>query len=376
MSVTVPTSDEHGELAKRVTQLEMRVTQLETAPVPPVEPPVEPPSNGYTVSGPIVATTGQHIRKVRIAGCPSHAITVRNVSDVTIEDVQLEDTGGHGVYLSNAHRVKIVNSFIRPNRTKTTLDSQNAICVRDGCTELLVQGNILKDFESGVHVMGGHSVTIRGNYGEYPKGPFPRGQHVQCYPVNQHGPSGRGPLIEDNYFVSEQGTEPINDKVGVEDAINIGAQSSYARILRNYVIGGRAMSGCGIILEGGCDNGLIQGNVLIRTSQVGVNVVNSAYAIVEGNKALDTNLSAEDPNLGNLGLGAWYHSGDTGCHDNVYRQNIVSNKLASGSYNDIWLKGGCGTQTDNVKGTTARAQLTPEAEKLPPPPIPPKPWTG
>jgi hypothetical protein len=35
---------------------------------------------------------------------------------------------------------------------------------------------------------------------------------------------------------------------------------------------------------------------------------------------------------------------------------------------------GCGTQTDNTKGDTARALFTPEAEK-PPPPIPPKRWT-
>jgi hypothetical protein len=274
--------------------------------------------------------------------------------------------------------VKIVNSLIRPKRTKTTLDTQHAICVRDGCTDLLVHGNILKDFESGVHVTGGHTVRIIGNYGEYPKGPFPRGQHVQCYPVNKNGPNGQGAVIEANYFVSEQGSEPINDKKGVEDAINIGSQSAYARIVGNYVIGGRAMSGCGIILEGGCDHGLIQGNTLIRTSQVGVNVVNSAYAVVEANKALDTNLSHDDPNLGNLGLGVWYHTGDTGAHDNVFRDNIVSNKLANGNYNDIWIKGGSasGTQTNNTKGDAARALLTPEAEKLPPPPIPPQPWTA
>lgn len=36
---------------------------------------------------------------------------------------------------------------------------------------------------------------------------------------------------------------------------------------------------------------------------------------------------------------------------------------------------GVRTQTDNTKGDTARALLTPETEKLPPPPIPPKRWT-
>ena len=369
MAVNVPTSDEHIALAARVTQLEMRVTQLESVPV-------EPPMPDYVVSGPITATAGQHIKRVRITGCAGTAITIRNVSDVMIEDVQIDDTGGHGVLIDNCHDIMIVNSFIRTRRTKTTLDTQLGICIRNNSYDILIQGNVFKECESSVHATGGKRIVMRGNYSEYPAGPFPRGQHIQVYPCNPNGPDGDGVVIEDNYFVAESGSEPINDRVGVEDAINIGKTSAYAKVYRNYIIGGRAESGCGILFEGNSDHGHVKDNIMIRTSQVGCNIVESAYAIVENNKALDTNLSAEpnSENLGNLGLGGWYHTGDTGCHDNVFRNNIVSNKLASGKYNDIWLKGGCGTQTDNTKGDAARALLTPENEKMPPPPIPPKPW--
>jgi hypothetical protein len=93
---------------------------------------------------------------------------------------------------------------------------------------------------------------------------------------------------------------------------------------------------------------------------------------VEHNQILDPNLPP--PATGNIGLGAFYKTGQTGCHSNLYRNNVVSNRLPSGAYNDIWLKSGCGTQVDNLKGDAARARLTPEAEKLPMPSPRTVPW--
>jgi hypothetical protein len=240
----------------------------------------------------------------------------------------------------------------------------------------------LQNFESGVHVVGGKRVTVRGNYGENPKGGFPRGQHVQMYPCNRDGVAADGCIVEGNYFVNNEGPEiKIDDNLGVEDSINIGSRSMYAKIINNYVVGGRAYSGCGAIFEGGTDHGLISGNVLIRTSGCGINLAAVAYATVENNKVLDPNLNPFDTISGsaaapgNIGIGAWYHPGDTRCHSNVVQNNTVSNLLPNGTYNDIWLKSGCGTQTNNTKGSAARALLVPEATFLPPPAIPPIPWT-
>jgi hypothetical protein len=61
------------------------------------------------------------------------------------------------------------------------------------------------------------------------------------------------------------------------------------------------------------------------------------------------------------------------------RGNTVATKLTTGSYNDIWMKSGCGTQTNNAKGSTAEGQLTPKEQKLPPPSargVAPKPWVA
>ena len=86
-----------------------------------------------------------------------------------------------------------------------------------------------------------------------------------------------------------------------------------------------------------------------------------------------------DPGSAQLGIGNWYHSGDTGGHDNLVEGNTVANKLTTGSYNDIGMKSGCGTQTNNTKGSTAEGQLTPKEQKLPPPSargVAPKPWVA
>jgi hypothetical protein len=50
-----------------------------------------------------------------------------------------------------------------------------------------------------------------------------------------------------------------------------------------------------------------------------------------------------------------------------------------GGQSDIWLKSGCGTHTNNTKGSTAEDQLTPKEQKLPPPSargVAPKPWVA
>jgi parallel beta-helix repeat protein len=345
-------------------------------------PSAPPAPSGYTPSGPLVATTGQTITGIRITGAGTTCIKMQDVSNVIINNVQLENCGGHGVSIINSTNIKVVNSLIAPGRTSTTLDSQNAVHVRDS-VDVLVQGNILKEFESGVHVVGGKRVTVKGNYGESPKGPFPRGQFVQMYPCNRDGIQADGCIVEGNYFFADEpASVKIDDRLGVEDAINVGSRSMWAKIINNYVKGGRAMSGCGAIFEGGVDRGLISGNVIIRTSGCGINVVAAAWNTVENNKVLDPNLNPYDTISGspaapgNIGIGGWYHPGDTRCHDNVVQNNIVSNLLPNGTYNDIWGKSGCfSVNTGNTKGSAARALLVPEATFLPPPAIPPIPWT-
>jgi hypothetical protein len=360
----VPTLEEFKALEERVKALEQAIPPTPTPP-------------DYVSSGAITATNGQVIKRVRITGVTGGCITVNGVADVHIEDVILDGCGGHGVKVTNAQRIKIVNSQITPRRTKTTLETEHGVFIVSS-TDVLIQGNVLRDFESGVEVAQSttsHSIRVVGNYSENPKGPFPRGQHVQFYPCNKAGPIEKRCEVTDNYFYAEEADH--SGGAGQEDAINTGSQSKHVYYARNYVEGGGAASGCGLLVEGaGTDYALLEDNVLISTAGCGVNIANSAFAIVRRNKLLgpfETTNSAS----AQLGIGNWFKTGDTGCHDNEVYENTVANKLSTGSYNDIWLKGGCGVQTNNIKGANAETVLTPRETKLPPPSprgTAPKPW--
>jgi Right handed beta helix region len=327
-----------------------------------------PPAQvSYVPSGPITATAGQTIRRVRITGASSGCIKVNNVVDVHIEDVILEGCGGHGVKLTNARRVNIVNSRITPKRTRSTLDTEHGVMIV-GSTDVLVQGNVLREFESGVEVSQStlsHSVSVIGNYMESPRGPYPRGQHVQFYPCNRDGQLSQRCEVTDNYFWTSEADHDGGS--GQEDAVNAGSRSRHVYYARNYIVGGGAVSGCGLIVEGaGSDYALMEDNVLISTAGCGINIATAAYAIIRRNKLLGpfyTTISGS----GNLGIGNWYSSGSSGCHDNQVYENTVANRLPTGAYNDIWLKSGCGFQSNNIKGSTAMALLTPKETKLPPP---------
>jgi hypothetical protein len=73
------------------------------------------------------------------------------------------------------------------------------------------------------------------------------------------------------------------------------------------------------------------------------------------------------------------------CSNITVRNNVISNlltfqsgNLPPGSYWDYWNPGNCSnvTFTGNILGAAARDLLTPLDVKLPPPPIPPVPYTG
>ena len=315
---------------------------------------------------------------MKIAGVSGGCIIIDGVDNVTVEDVVLDGCGGHGVRIKNGTGHKIVNSQITPKRTRQDLETEHGVYITSA-TNVLVQGNVFRDFESGVEVAqsdSSHTIRVVGNYAEKPKGPFPRGQYVQMYPCNKNGPIEKRCEVTDNYFWTDEADH--HHGAGMEDAVNAGSGSKHIYYARNYIEGGGGSSGCGLIVEGqGTDYAIMEDNILIATAGCGINVATAAYAHIRRNKLLGP-FETVASDSAQLGIGNWYHSGDTGCHDNQVYENVVANKISTGSYNDIWLKSGCGTQTNNTKGSTAEGQLTPKETKLPPPSakgVAPKPWT-
>jgi nitrous oxidase accessory protein NosD len=240
-------------------------------------------------------------------------------------------------------------------------------------SNVLVQGNRFERNETSVYgYETGHSVRVIGNYSLNPLGPFPRGQHVQIWTCNRGGPLERGCVVSSNYGRLDPERGSSLGATNTEDMISIG-KSSYALVEDNYVIGGDSASGCGLIVEGPASYTTFRNNVVIRTAQCGIGVSNSDHTLVESNRVLDTNLVSLGLTSGNVGIYVWRKSDSTDhCYNNTVQRNIVSNRFPDGTYNDIYLSTRC-TNTvklDNITGSSARTLLTPEAEKLPPPPVP------
>lgn len=361
----VPTLDAFNALAARVTALE--------AGTP--EPPIPPDPGDYTnVVGPIEASQGETLRKLRITSPSGHGIIA--AAGVRIEDCLIGPVYGHGIVIDGKADVRVLRSIIATGRTKTGTDQSHGIYMRNRARDVLIEACSFAENES--HIVGQtvYAITVRGNYGRNPLGPNPRGQHCQFYPCNKDGPESDGLLLDGNFFEIAPELEESNprDNKGVEDSVNIGGGSKYARAFNNYIVGGSCGSGCGIIFEGRSDHGHARGNTCIRTSQCGISITGSAYCLVEENKVLDPNLTALGWTEGNTGIVAWYQSSTSPpeyTHDNRIERNIVSNRWTNGEYSDIWVKSGCGSKADNTTGDAARALLTPEAEKLPRPSIPP-----
>lgn len=323
-----------------------------------------------TVSPPITATAGQIIRGVKITSTSGPCITVNNVADVWIDNVELGPCAGNGVKItgSGATGIRVTNSVIHTERTG---DSGVGVWIQDA-SDVLVQGNQLLYNGSGVYAINASSIRVIGNYGLNPRGPFPRGQHVQFNNV-------QGGEITDNF--GEAKTTGVLFQPDIEDTLNI-YKSSDILVARNYMLGpapgqNPGATGCGVIIgDSGGDRNIVEDNTLIKTGQCGVGVAGGKDSIVRRNKILDPNFSGGS---GNVGIYVANYSSPLACSGHTVAENIVSNKLPSGAYNDIWFSSSssCGTvnQTPaNIKGDAARVLLTPEADKLPRPAIPPKPY--
>jgi hypothetical protein len=318
----------------------------------------------------IVAAAGQVVSGVRITSATGPCITVADVPDVVIHDVELGPCGGPGVRISGrrATRIRVTNSVIHTERSgRAGLDTGAGVYVGDGASTVLVQGNVIERSETNVFAIRARGVRVIGNYLRNPLGPFPRGTQVQFGWVT-------GGEVSDNFgeVVPERATAGEHQ---LEDHINMYA-SRDIRIEGNYLRGGRSRSGCGITLgDGGRDgsgaNWTARRNTLVRTGNCGIGIGGGTNAVVDGNRVLDPSLPGGQ---GNVGIYIWDVYGVGGCAGHTVTNNVVSNRRPEGVYADIYDARTCGpvTMGGNVTGDAARKLLTPEALQLPAPAIPPK----
>ncbi|WP_428418228.1 hypothetical protein [Methylibium sp.] len=294
-------------------------------PPPVTPPPTTPPSTvggvplresfaGYPVVGPITATAGQVIERVRITTASGPCVIVA-APNVTIRDALIGPCG--------------------PGEAGKGIDG------RSGLSSLVVQRTYFEDVSSALYVNGGqHPITFDRNVCTKIRGPMPRGQCVQFNNVKGSASS----KITCN--VADVQGQP-NAFRNVEDWFNFYStgqvEVAYNRIRGGGYQGynGNNPSGTAILFgdaQGG--TGLwAHDNVIVNVTNVGIGVAGSVGARVENNRIYMNGPASG--NYTNIGIYvATYSQG--ACSGHRVAGNRAWVRKNDGSPNHYWTSGSCG----------------------------------
>jgi len=230
-------------------------------------------------------------------------------------------------------------------------------------SDITIQGNVIAFSESNVEAQSGSNhINVIGNFLLNPRGPFPRGQNFQaCQATNL--------LVQDNYALSSVDTQKYPYSEVQEDSINFWRSDDFIAE-GNYVTGGHSGSGCGVIADDSADRGQIRNNILVDTGQCGISIADGNNQVVDGNMVLNrTPVNGG----GNTAIMVWKQYSQ--CGPVTVSNNIAYEIKPDGSLSGYWNGGGCEpvTESNNVWDQAAYNALTPVAQKIPPPLIPPQP---
>lgn len=238
--------DEHRALEERVAALEEAQPVEPPIEPPPIDPPDRVPTAPYTRNG----DSGFVIERQQITrDTPGVALMLLNCHDFEVRDIA---TYGGGVLLSNCWNFKLDG-----NLHEQTLDGNpgwddNELGVRMvNCRVGQVSGSVMAYFDSLIHVRNCDAITLDGNFTYNPRGPMPRGQHIQAWYLNGRN---RGIDIFNHYSLTDF-TNPGPWEPFQEDAISIGQTDGGT--IRNTLSemiqlpsGSGSRSGSGLMFEG------------------------------------------------------------------------------------------------------------------------------
>lgn len=330
--------------------------------------PEEPPPP-LVDSGPIVID-GQNdagVVGVHVTSTTGDCIRINASTHVTIRGSEIGPCAGNGIVVTgNSSDVVVADSYVHPEHpTSGCCDTGDGVFV-SGAASVTLQGNVIAWGEANVEANTVTGLTIVGNFLLNPQNGGSRGQNVQVWG------NATGVDVEDNYALSS--TDP---KWGApekqEDSINFGyTDGPIAK--NNYITGGHSPSGCGLIADEAANGVQFVGNVLVDTGQCGIGISDGTNQLVDSNKVID---STPVDGGGNTGIYVWQQYAEA-CGP-VTLSNDVSSALKPDGVTEsgYWNGGGCDpvTLTNDTWDQAARALLTPVAQKLPPPLIPPKPMS-
>lgn len=318
------------------------------------------PSGPITVSG----ETGVTISGLHVTSTTGPCLVIEKSAQVTVEGSEIGPCAGVGVHVSDSDQVTIADSYVHPEAVATSCcDTADGIFV-ERTTNVLVQGNVVAFGEANVEATGVTHFHVLGNFLLNPHNAGSRGQNVQVWGMSSDV------TVESNYALSSDDPRYLRSYVQ-EDSINFGFTDGIVA-KDNYIQGGKSPSGCGLIADEAASGVQFLGNVLVDTGQCGIGISSGTDQVVDGNKVL---LSTPVAGAGNTGIYVWSQYADA-CGP-VQVTNNVSSALKPDMVTEsgCWNGGGCEpvTLADDTWDADARALLSPAAQKLPPPPIPPVP---
>jgi len=328
---------------------------------------LEEPPPPLVDSGPIVID-GQNdagVVGVHVTSTTGDCIRINGSSHVTIRGSEIGPCAGNGIVVTgNSSDVVIADSYVHPEHPTTgCCDTGDGVFV-NGATSVTLQGNVIAWGEANVEANTVSGLTVVGNFLLNPQNSGSRGQNVQVWG------NATGVDVEDNYALSS--TDP---KWGApekqEDSINFGyTDGPVAK--NNYVTGGHSPSGCGIIADEAANGVQFVGNVLVDTGQCGIGISDGTNQLADSNKVID---STPVDGGGNTGIYVWKQYAEA-CGPVTVSNDVASALKPDGvTESGYWNGGGCDpvTLTNDTWDQAARTLLTPVAQKLPAPLIPPKP---
>ncbi len=332
----------------------------------------------HVASGPITISgqSGVTIDNMHVTSTTGNCITITNSSNITIKNSEIGPCGttsgttqGNGIKLSGSNGVNIYDNYIHPETGSTTCcDYHDGIFGFGGNQNITIQGNVIAYSESNVEFTGANSgLNITGNFLLNPRGPFPRGQNVQCWGADTSNTCSNV-TVQNNYALSSTSSTYTYPEVQ-EDSINFGFASS-ALVQGNYVTGGHSGSGCGLIADNAANGIQFKNNLLLNTGQCGIGISSGTNTVVSGNKVYNTTPVA---GAGNTAIYVW-NQYTAPCGPTTVSNNIADEIRSDGTHSGWWDGGGCSvTSSGNTFGSAADALLTPTSSVFPTPMVPPQP---
>ncbi len=283
-------------------------------------------------------------------------------SNTVIDGYKISSSDNHCVWIApNVKNVTIKNSVIGPC-------FGNGIFPSNSNENIIIENNYIHDSASLVYSYKSKNIVIQNNDLKNPKGPYPRGQHIQLGNLHPDG---------ENAIRNNKALAILDEECGVRNRELYGNKSnrmkeciSYAEDLINIweshlnpanpliiegnqlLGGGPSPNGCSIITDGGSANVHILNNTLVNTTMCGINIAGGEGHLAQGNV-----IYSKKQSFSNVGIalantkvkiidGQRVADNSVPCKNNTVIDNHINWTSKFGYINDIFI----GTDPSNLYG--------------------------